>query len=202
MPAGVSPHASPKAVVVDSTSDTLLERLKRGHDADAWRRFVEIYTPLVYCWARRAGLQPHDAADLVQDVLTLLLEKLPQFTAGPQSSFRGWLRTVTRNRWQEKRRRKTLPQAAADEPLVDRAAPEPMAELGDEEYRQHLVASALRIMQTHFETNTWRACWETVVAGRPAAEVAAELGLSEAAVYMAKSRVLKRLRQDLAGLWE
>src|SRR5262245_666931 len=87
------------------TPASLLERLKQPADQNAWARFVELYTPLLYYWARRAGLQEADAADLVQEVLGLLFQKLPEFAYDPGRSFRNWLRTVTLNKLRERRRR-------------------------------------------------------------------------------------------------
>jgi RNA polymerase sigma-70 factor (ECF subfamily) len=181
------------------TSTSLLERLRGPAEQGAWARFVDLYTPLLFYWARRLGCQEDDAADLVQDVLTRLVLKLPEFRYDRNKSFRGWLRTVTRNVWRN-RRRAGPPRQAAPTALDDLAGPDPADEIRDAEYGQWLVGRALELMQREFQPTTWKACWEYVVAGRPAAEVAAELGLSVGAVYMAKSRVLSRLRQELAGL--
>jgi RNA polymerase sigma-70 factor (ECF subfamily) len=159
-----------------------------------------LYTPLLFYWARRQGMNQEDAADLVQEVLTLLVQ-LPQFEYQPEKSFRRWLHTVTLNKWRERGRRKSLPKAGADDPglsqAVETAVDQPFEEA---EYRQQLVAQALQIMQAEFEPTTWKACWDSVVEGKPAATVAAELGVSLDVVYSAKSRVLRRLRQELQGL--
>ena len=182
------------------TPASLLERLRQPEPAQAWTRFVQLYTPLLFHWARRLGLRDADAADLVQDVLTLLVRKLPEFTYDRQKSFRAWLRTVTRNCWRNRCRRVELPHEVHPpdlDGLADSAAEDVLSET---EYRQWLVGRALELMQTEFQPSTWKACWECVVAGRPASEVAAELGLSIGAVYMAKSRVLSRLRQELTDL--
>ena len=80
---------------MNTTSFSLLERLRQPSDSAAWDRFVELYTPLLFYWGRRAGLQSADAADLVQDVFEVLLHKLPEFQYDRQKSFRSWLRTVT-----------------------------------------------------------------------------------------------------------
>src|ERR1700730_12188334 len=105
------------------TPASLLERLRRPGDAHAWARFVELYTPLLYDWARRAGLQQADAADLVQEVLVLLFQKLPEFTYDRQRSFRGWLRTVTLNKWREGRRR-WQPATVEDKALAEVPGPD------------------------------------------------------------------------------
>jgi RNA polymerase sigma-70 factor (ECF subfamily) len=176
-----------------TTSPSLLERL-RHPDGEAWGRFVELYTPLLYRWAGRLGLQDADAADLVQDTLGVLLRAFPEFEYDPGRSFRGWLRTVLTHRWHRWPRRAALPLAA------DLTGSDPADEAQEEEYRCYLVGRALKIMQTDFEPPTWKACWECVVNGRPAADVADELGMSTAAVYIARSRVLRRLREELRGM--
>lgn len=189
------------AASMNSTSISLLERLHRPEETEAWPRFVRLYTPLLFYWARRTGLKQDDAADLVQEVLTVLVQKLPTFQYEPGKSFRRWLHTITLNKWRERGRRKTLPRGGTDDPGVsDVAVPTEAPELDEVEYRDQLVRRALQIMQAEFEPTTWKACWESVVSGRPAAEVAGELGVTVDVVYGAKSRVLRRLRQELAGL--
>jgi RNA polymerase sigma-70 factor (ECF subfamily) len=184
---------------MNTTSVSLLQRLRRPDEPGAWERFVELYTPLIYDWARRAGLQESDAADLVQDVFVLLLRKLPEFDYDRDGSFRAWLHAVTLNLWRTRLRRRSLP----TEPGVSPdgvAAPDGVAEIAEAEYRDRLVRRALELLRTDFEEPTWRAFWECVVNDRPTAEVAAELGMSAGAVRTAKCRVLARLRQELDGL--
>jgi RNA polymerase sigma-70 factor (ECF subfamily) len=185
---------------MDTTNISLLERLKLPVDQRAWSRFVDLYTPLIYSWARQAGLQESDAVDLVQEVFTQLVQKMPEFSYDRQKSFRAWLRTVTLNKWRDRCRR----QAARPHEVTGQPAPDVPANgegsFGELEYRQHLVARALELMQAEFQPTTWKACWEFVVVGRPAAEVARQLGISENAVHLAKARVLRRLRRDLEGL--
>src|SRR5689334_15765725 len=104
---------------MNSTPASLLVRVRERTDQDAWARFVELYTPFLYAWARRLELSPEEAADLVQDVFTLLIQKLPQFEYRQQGGFRAWLKTVTLNKWREKHRRRTVPTA---QPLPDDVA--------------------------------------------------------------------------------
>ncbi len=184
-----------------TTSVSLLERLKQPAAREAWTRFVDLYTPLLFSWARRQGLKDQDAADLVQDILTTLVQKLPEFTYDRRQSFRSWLLTLTLNRWRDNQRRRAVrPREVGAAALAQLAAPDLVAEIAEDEYRQQLVVRALQVMKAEFRPTTWRACWEHVVSGRSAAEVGAELGLSEGAVYVARSRVLQRLRQELDGL--
>jgi RNA polymerase sigma-70 factor (ECF subfamily) len=186
---------------MNTTSFSLLERLKQPVDAGAWQRFVDLYTPLLHYWARRLGLQEQDSADLVQEVFALLLQKMPAFTYNRQGSFRGWLRIVMRNKWCERKRSRS-PQAmpGGDAALQDVADPDPGLDLTEAEFQRELTRRALELMQTEFRPTTWKACWEHVVGGRQAADVAQELGLTVNAVYLATSRVLRRLRQELAGM--
>jgi RNA polymerase sigma-70 factor (ECF subfamily) len=108
---------------------------------------------------------------------------------------------VLLNKWRDRQRRRAPAAAGGSQgglsQVEDSVDPDSLSEV---EYRQHLVARALELMQTEFSPNTWKACWEHVVNSRPAAEVAAELGISAGSVYVAKSRVLSRLRQELDGL--
>ena len=182
-----------------TTPVSLLQRLGQPTNQEAWRQFVQLYTPLLYAWARRLNLPPQDAADFVQDVFTLLVQKLPLFTYDERRRFRGWLWTVTRNKLRERLRRPVLPASPAD-PALAAAADDPALELAESEYRQNLVSRALALMQAEFPPQVWKACWEYAVAGRPAPEVADELGISVNSVYLAKSRVLRRLRELLDGL--
>ena len=185
---------------MNTTSLTLIERLAGGTNDGAWGRFVDLYTPLLLGWCRRIGLPDADAADLTQTVFLTLYERLPEFRYDPARSFRAWLKTVLLNAWRNQQRgRRSRPASSSwlDPDLVPET--DPRLELDEAEYRGQLVRRALALMQEQFEPNTWKACWEFVVGDRPAAEVATELGISENAVYLAKSRVLRHLRHELRG---
>lgn len=183
-----------------TTPPSLLERLREPSSDSAWDRFVDLYTPLFYAWTKHLGVSSHDAADLVQGLFTTLVEKLPTFHYDPEKSFRAWLKTLLLNRYRnwlrDRGREKSLAVALPNPPLsLD------TPEFEEEEYRRFLVGRALELMQSEFQPATWKACWEFVVNDRPPAEVAAELGLTVNAVYLAKSRVLRRLREELAELF-
>src|SRR5207253_305739 len=131
-----------------TTSASLLERLRRPGDQEAWAQFVRLYTPLLYYWARRAGLQQQDASDLVQDVFAVLFRKLPEFTYDRGRSFRGWLRTVTLNRWRSDRRRLAGQRRAdPDAHLSDLAAPDGLGLFEEGEYRRRVVGRALELIE-------------------------------------------------------
>ena len=184
-----------------STPLTLLERLRRNKDPDAWGRFVDLYSPLLFEWSRRNRVPEADAGDLVQNVLVRLIKQMPIFERRPDGSFRGWLFTVLRNSWRDQRRALARQPAIAQGVLPDeQAGNDPIAELTEAEYRNYLLRRTLRILQRDFPEPTWRAFWLHVVDGRPAAEVATLAGVTPNAVYLARGRILKRLREELAGL--
>jgi len=185
---------------MDNTSASLLEQLRQAPGQQTWSRFVRLYTPLLFYWARKLGMPEADAADLVQDVFTIMVQKLPTFQYDQQKGFRNWLRTVLLNKWRNSMRRRGNAPNTGPEGLSDVADPQDPEELIEAEYRDHLLSHALDLMKSEFPFKTWKACWEHVVLGRPAAEVAADLGIVVGAVYVAKSRVLSRVRQELRGL--
>ncbi len=187
--------------LMHNTSPTLLERLRQGGDPAAWQRFVTLYTPLLYYWSRRHGLQSTDADELLQEVFRTLLIKLPRFQYDPQSSFRSWLRTVTTHTLQAQRRRRMERPVGGDGVGWDEiAAAESSESLGEAEYREYIAARALDLIQAEFASSTWRTFWETTVQDRPVSDVAAEFGMTPNAVHIARCRVIRRLREELRGL--
>ncbi len=190
---------------METTSVNLLRRLKAANgDAEAaWQRFSELYVPLIFYWSRQHGLNSDDAADLVQDVLSTLVTKLPAFEYDAQKRFRGWLHTITLNRardWQ--RRQKHLP-GTGHSSFMERLPGVQQSDLFDEtEYQAYLVERARRLIAAEFEPITWDACWRYVTEDLSADQVAAELGISANAVRVAKCRVLKRLKEELSGLMD
>jgi RNA polymerase sigma-70 factor (ECF subfamily) len=137
------------------TSPTLLKRLRNSDDRDAWERFVEIYSPVLYGWARRSGLADQDACDLLQDVFLLLIEKLPEFTYDPQKGrFRGWLRTVASNKLRERCRRRRETLVGENGALLERVDQDDASSFWDEEFQSALIRRAMFVMQRDFETST------------------------------------------------
>ncbi|HUY34576.1 MAG TPA: sigma-70 family RNA polymerase sigma factor [Pirellulales bacterium] len=186
---------------MNSTPVSLLERLRREPDAQAWRRLVDLYTPWLHGQFRSHGLQTADVDDLVQEVMTVLTREVPNFRHnGQRGAFRTWLRGIVTNRlrelWRARNRQpalggsdyeKTLDQLTDDQSRLSR--------LWDHEHDQHVVHQLLKMIAADFSPSTWQAFRAFVLQGRTAAAVAVELGISEGAVWTAKSHVLKRLRQ-------
>ena len=181
------------------TPATLLERLRRPGDSQAWAQFVQLYTPLLYRWARQIGLDATEAADRVQDVFVTLLKTLPEFRYDGRRSFRAWLCTLARNRFRDARRKHApVPAGSFIDALVQPGS-DPADEVDAVEYRQYLADRALQLAKREFAAETWQAFWGVVVDGRPAQDVATELGITPNAVYLARARVLRRLREALTG---
>jgi RNA polymerase sigma-70 factor, ECF subfamily len=188
---------------VDSTSVSLLRRLREPDAESDWLRFSELYAPLVFCWGRSQGLDATDSADLVQDVMTKLVVKLREFQYDPKLKFRAWLRTVAINQARDLRRQAAYRKASGLGEVSDPAQPGDSVDLFDrQEYCAYLVTRGRDLIRSEFEPLTWDACWKYAVEGRSAADVATELGLTANAVRIAKCRVFARLRKELDGLIE
>jgi RNA polymerase sigma-70 factor (ECF subfamily) len=192
------------SAIDDPTSASLLKKLRQPavpNAPDAWRRFVQLYTPLLFHWAHRLGATAEDAADLVQEVFTVLVREMPTFRYDPAQRFRGWLWTILLNKWRDRVRQQAIGPSYADPGAMEAvAAPDNVEEFAEEEYRTYLIGRAMEVMQAELPPQDWHACHEYLIRGRPAAEVARELGLSVNQVYLAKSRILRRLRVELEGL--
>jgi RNA polymerase sigma-70 factor (ECF subfamily) len=184
------------------TPVTLLDRLRRPGDHAAWAQFVHLYTPLLYRWAQQLGLGSAESADLVQDVFVALLKALPEFRYDGRRSFRAWLCTLARNKFRDARRKHAPVPAGSGLAGLAGATADPADAVDETEYRHYLADRALQLAKREFAPGTWKAFWGVVVEGLPAGEVAAELGISPNAVYLARGRVLRRLREALDGLMD
>jgi RNA polymerase sigma-70 factor (ECF subfamily) len=187
------------------TSLSLLERLRGRSAASAWGRLVDLYTPLIHSWLRRHRVRPEDADDLVQEVLGVLLRELPQFEHNRRpGAFRCWLRTITANRlrafWKD-RARWQAGGVDLERQLDELADPDSaLSRLWDREHDELVLRRLLELTEPEFTPTAWLAFRRLALEGRPPAEVARELGTTVNAVLLAKSRVLRRLRQEARGL--
>jgi RNA polymerase sigma-70 factor (ECF subfamily) len=188
------------------TSVSLLERLAGTPTDDDWRRLLDLYQALLRAWLARAGVRPSDGDDLVQEVLLVVVREIGGFRRRGQGSFRAWLRTILAHRVRDYfRGQKYRPTATGDGDFLRRldeleSPASALSRQWDREHDDHVAASLMGRVQGDFAPTTWQAFRRHVLEGEPAARVAEELGLSLNSVLLAKSRVLKRLRQELAGL--
>ena len=189
---------------MNTTSHSLLELVRAGPDGLAWQRWHALYEPLIRGWLLRHQLIASDRDDIVQDVLTVVVRRLPEFHHnGRVGAFRLWLKTITINCLREywKRLRDHPHQLAATSTLDEWADPRSaLSQSWDREHDRHLVQKLLALLQPEFAPVTWQAFHLLVIEGKKASEVAAALAISLNAVYIAKSRVLTRLRHEAAGL--
>lgn len=182
-----------------NTPATLLHRLCDRPASDDWERFVRLFTPLLRRWAVRFGVSDSSAEDLLQELFVVLIRKLPEFQYDPSRSFRAWLWTVFRHTvlaWQKRQ-----PQAGPSlNELEELASPDAIAEATETEYRGYLLSRIMQIVRADFPETTWEIFQQVAIAGRPGVEVAREFGVTVNAVYLSRSRILARLREELAGL--
>jgi RNA polymerase sigma-70 factor (ECF subfamily) len=182
----------------------LLTRACDLTDRSAWDRLVTLYEPLLHGWLRRHGVQHADAEDLVQAVLSTLASELPTFDHnGRPGAFRCWLRGILTNRLRDHQRSQRVRAVVrGDSELLDKLATvmeDSRSELSaawDHEHDRFVARRLLGLIEADFQPTTWRAFWLVAVDGREPETVASEMGMSVESVYTAKSRVLKRLRDE------
>ncbi len=186
-----------------TTRASLLGRLSDPRDEQAWVEFTVIYTPLLQRFARRHGLQDADAADLLQEVFGTLARALERGAYDPErGAFRAWLFRVARNlainaMLRQRRQVRGTGDSDVRELLEAQPAPEDSA-CFEIEYRRRLLDWAAEQVRGEFTELAWQAFWQAGVEGRPAAEVAEELGTTVGTVYHYKSRIMARLRRKVA----
>ena len=186
---------------------SLLERA-RSKDQQAWSRLAALYRPLVVYWCRRAHCPETDLEDVAQEVFAGVAAGLGEFRRDrPGDSFRGWLRGIARNQVLLHFRRnhgRPRPVGGSDAQgrLQDVADPLPDCEEDEAAQVSELYRRAVEQVRGEFEPHTWQIFWRTVIEGRSPATLAEELGITPAAVRQAKSRVLRRLKQEMGALIE
>lgn len=194
-----------------STSRTLLMRVRQPDDREAWDEFVGRYAPKIFNWCRRYQLQESDAADVTQDVLVKLVRAMQSFQYDPsRGSFRAWLKTVTANAVRDLvASSKKAGRGSGDTSvgqllsnIEDQAATEALSQEIESCYQQELLAEAERIVRERVQPHTWEAYRLTAVEQHKSAAVAETLQMPVAEVYVAKSRVLKMLREAVEAMTE
>ena len=185
-----------------ATRPSLLLRIRDSRDKDAWRQFVEVYAPLIYRFARRCRLQDADAAEVTQETLKAVARASKRLDYDPgRGSFRAWLFTVVRSKLANFRARESRPdRPTADAELDQLPAPDESEAVWELEYERRIFAWAADKVRPDFEASSWQAFWQAAVEGKSGKEVAEALGLSVGAVYIAKSRILARLKEQIRQL--
>jgi RNA polymerase sigma-70 factor (ECF subfamily) len=180
------------------TSLTWLGRLTGSPTEGDWRQLLDVYGPLLDRWLARAGVPAADRDDLTQDVLMVVVRRVADFDRRGPGAFRAWLRGILANHLKKFFRTRDDPPGVNLDAIAD--AGSVLGRQWDREHDEHHAARALRTVEGDFAPATWAAFRRQVIDGCAPADVAAELGLSLNAVILAKSRVLKRLREELRGL--
>ena len=195
-----------KMGVMNETRQSLLFRAQSG-EADAWKDLTDLYRPLIIGWLNRQGVPAVDLEDLSQDVLLNVVKHLPTFEhSGNRGAFRSWLRTIvcsrTSNYWQATAASTQASGGSGATAALQQVA-DPDSDLNrlwDQEHDRYVIRCLFDLIEAEFEPATLRAFRRLAIDGASGAEVAHELGMSVAAVYVAKSRVLQRIRQQAEGL--
>jgi RNA polymerase sigma-70 factor (ECF subfamily) len=191
---------------MDETRESLLFRARTGEES-AWKDLMDLYRPLIIGWLNRQGVPARDLEDLSQDILLSVVKHLPTFEhSGRCGAFRSWLRTIVRNRtinyWSALDAQTQASGGSGATAALQQIA-DPESDLNrqwDEEHDRYVLRCLLHLVEEEFEPATLQAFRRLALDGASGAETAEELGLSVAAVYVAKSRVLQRLRQEAEGL--
>lgn len=190
------------------TRVSLLARIRNLNDGLAWSEFVRLYAPLVHSYGMKNGLQDADAADLAQDTLRLVMRAAPEFVYDPsKGTFRGWLFTIARNEIRKfsNRKKRTLlgsGDSNVHQLLEIKPSPDDSEEEWNREYQMNLFRWAAEKVQGEFREKTWQAFWRTVIQQQEIEIVAQDLDLSLGAVYIARSRITTRIRQEISAIQE
>ncbi len=203
-----------KQAVADSedvhrTSQSLIVRAKEN-DPLAWERLVQLYSPMVYFWCQDSGLPQADLHDVFQEVFHTLSRNIKKFRPIENGTFRGWLRTLTRNKLNDHFRkygREPRPIGGTEALNYLEQFPEtPQGKsnsgrstysTSEKDIEHSMLCRALENVRPHFAENTWKAFWMVVIDGRETGDVASDLSMRPGTVRVAKTRVLKRLRLEI-----
>lgn len=185
------------------TRRSLLIRIRESDDSTSWNSFVEIYAPIIHAYAKRKGMQDADAADVTQQVMRSVFTAISSFDYDrSKGSFRGWLLTITRNHiYKAFQKQSRMPTAAGgtafQQSLNDNADDASDEETWNRDHEIYLFRWAAEKVKGEFRDTTWQCFWRTAVEHVEPSQVAADLDVTTGAVYIAKSRVLARIREEI-----
>lgn len=182
----------------ESTHPSLLVRLRDHSDSSAWSSFVEVYTPLIYDFCRTRGLSAADAGDIAQEVLLRVAKGIRSFNYDRQKGlFRDWLARIVLNEIRRSATKTKGTPMPVDTTELDSAS---IKDDWDERFQQHAFRVALERAKTHFTEDTWLLFEMSWMQNKPVGEVAEKAGVSLQQIYVARSRVLNRLRVEVAAI--
>jgi RNA polymerase sigma-70 factor (ECF subfamily) len=196
--------------IMSETRVSLIERVRNQQDSVAWAEFFTIYRPLLVAYVRKRGVSEHDAADVVQEVFSRLVPALADFQFDAQRGrFRTWLWRVTHNTLADWGRRRAV-RARAEQEWAEQGGAEMHQEQNDRQsgvewdelYRRRILVVVTERVRATTQSATWSCFAGRILEGRPAAEIAAELGISVNAVYVNASRLLARVREECESFQE
>lgn len=201
---------SKRTVTEYRTRETLLLKIKEWSDEEAWRQFVQLYTPLVFGYCKKRGLSEYDAADVSQEVMRGISEAIRKFEYDSEKgTFRSWLFTVTRSKLHKFLRKETKQPKGTGRTTVIKMMneqPDPNEEQDwDLDYKRQMFDWAAGKVRERFSDQAWAAFWSTAVEEKDPESIASQLGITRGAVYAAKARVISALReqvQSVAGEWD
>lgn len=187
------------------TRASLLLRVRNVNDDAAWSQFVEIYTPLVFRYCRGRGLQDQDAADVAQESMRAVAKAIAKFDYDPKrGKFRNWLLTVVQSKLLDfvvqQQRQPALASETSLRWKIDNDSLNAGESVWEADYYRAILNWAAERIRGEFQVSTWQAFWQTTIDERDGKEVAASLGLSVGAVYVAKSRVIARLKEEIQSV--
>jgi RNA polymerase sigma factor (sigma-70 family) len=187
------------------TRASLLIRLRNNADNTAWTEFVTLYTPLLYSYAIQRGLQEADAADIAQETSRQVFKNIGRLDYDPaRGTFRGWLLTIARNLIRQHVNQRAKTAVGTGDSQMNQVLANIESSTDDDqweqEYRTRLFHLAAERIKSEFQQKTWKAFWMSSVEARDAGEVAETLSMTIGAIYIARSRVIKRLREEVACL--
>ena len=192
-----------------NTRETLLLKIRDRGDEVAWGQFVELYTPLVYAFCRKRGLAEHDASDVSQEVMQAISRAIGNFDYDPEKgSFRSWFYTVVRSKLNNFFRKQAQQPAAGGTTIMKMVSEQPDSNEEHDwelDYKRQMFDWAATKVRDLFNEQTWTAFQKTAIDGEDPATVGTELGIGRGAVYAAKARVIRALRervQSVAGEWD
>jgi len=188
-----------------TTCPTLLARLRHDPSNEAaWDEFIEQYGRHIYRWCKQWGLQDADAEDVTQEILLKLARKLRDFRYDPNYRFRGWLKTVAHHAWRDfvdsQRRARTTADDHTWERLQSVEAREDLIQRLEQAFDHELLEAAKVQVRLRVAPHTWEAFRQVAIDGLPAADVAANVRMQVAMVYVAKSKVQKMLQEEIRKL--